>query len=58
MIKAVLHKRSFEVGEVNYIKNLVKFSDFFKDYNIVRDTYPKKEVEESFKSMSENLKNS
>ena len=47
MIKAVLHKRSFEVGEVNYIKNLVKFSDFFKDYNIVRDTYPKKEVEEA-----------
>ena len=47
MVKAVLHKRSFEVGEVNYIKNLVKFSDYFKNYNIVRDTYPSKEVEEA-----------
>lgn len=47
MVKAVLHKRSFEVGEVNYIKNLVKFSDFLKDYYVVKDTYPSKEVEQS-----------
>ena len=44
MINAVLHKRNFEVGEVNYIKNLVKFSDYYSKYNIIRDTYPSKEV--------------
>ena len=44
MIKAVLHKRNFEVGEVNYIKNLVKFSDYYSKYNIIRDTYPSKEI--------------
>ena len=47
IVKAVLHKRSFEVGELNYIKNLVKFSDFFKNYNVIRDTYPSKEIEEA-----------
>lgn len=47
MVKSVLHKRNFEVGEINYIKNLVKFSDYFKEYNIIRDTYPSKEIEES-----------
>lgn len=47
MIKSVLHKRNFEVGEVNYIKNLVKFADYYSEYNIIRDTYPSKEVEES-----------
>lgn len=47
MVKAILHKRSFEVGELNYIKNLVKFSDFFKNYNVLRDTYPSKEIEEA-----------
>lgn len=52
MVKAVLHKRSFEVGEVNYIKNIVKFSDYFKEYNIIRDTYPSKEVEETLYKVS------
>lgn len=47
MIKAVLHKRNFEVGEINYIKNIVKFSDYYSKYNIIRDTYPSKEIEEA-----------
>ena len=44
MVQAVLHKRNFEVGEINYIKNLVKFFDYYQNYNILRDTYPSKEV--------------
>lgn len=54
LVKAVLHKRKFEVGEVNYIKNLVKFSDYFSEIYVVKDTYPSSEVEKQLYELSTN----
>jgi hypothetical protein len=54
LVKAVLHKRKFEVGEVNFIKNLVKFADYFSDIYVLRDTYPSSEVEKQLYELSTN----
>jgi hypothetical protein len=54
LVKAVLHKRKFEVGEVNFIKNLVKFADYFSDIYVLRDTYPSSEVEKQLYELSSN----
>jgi hypothetical protein len=54
LVKAVLHKRKFEVGEVNFIKNLVKFADYFSDIYVLSDTYPSSEVEKQLYELSTN----
>lgn len=52
IVKALLHKRSFEVGEVNFVKNIVRYFDYFKDVRVAKDMYPTKEVEEELYNMS------
>lgn len=54
LVKAVLHKRKFEVGEVNFIKNLVKFADYFKEIYVVKETYPSEEVSNQLYTESTN----
>ena len=52
MVKAILHKRSFEVGEINYIKNIVRYFDYLSDVKVAKDVYPSKEDEELLNDLS------
>ena len=52
MVKAILHKRSFEVGEVNYIKNIVRYYDYLNDVKVAKDVYPTREDEELLENLS------
>lgn len=55
IIRALLHKRNFEAGEINFIKNLVKFSDYYKNIGVSKDTYPSKEVEDLLRRESRKI---
>lgn len=55
IIRTLLHNRSFERGEINFVKNLVRFSDYFKNTNVSKDLYPSKEVEEYLKKESKKI---
>ena len=52
MVKAILHKRSFEVGEVNYIKNIVRYYDYLNDVKVAKDVYPTRADEELLENLS------
>ena len=46
------HKRSFEVGEVNYIKNIVRYYDYLNDVKVAKDVYPTRADEELLENLS------
>lgn len=55
IIKSLLHKRHFEPGELNFVKNIVKFSDYYKNINISKDAVPSKELEETLYKESKSV---
>lgn len=40
IIRSLLHKRNFELGEVNFIKNFVRYYDHYKNIIVNKDSYP------------------
>ena len=52
MVKSILHKRNFEVGEINYIKNIVRYYDYLNDIKVAKDVYPTSEDEELLENLS------
>lgn len=55
IIRSLLHKRNFELGEVNFIKNLVRYYDHYKNIEINKDSYPTPEDVEFLKKESRRI---
>ncbi len=55
IIRSLLHKRNFEIGEINFIKNLVRYSDHFKNIEINKEQLPTTEEVDYLKKESRRI---
>lgn len=57
IIRSLLHKRNFKLGEVNFIKNFVRYYDHYKNIIVNKESYPTMDDVEFLKKESIKITN-
>lgn len=57
ILDTILSYRSLYAGEINFINNLTKYSDYFKDIKISREIEPEEQINNHIKSIAHSFVN-